>query len=309
VLVSQNSSNPTKKTSAVKTVTLNSANKFSHSNQAQYSVTTIKGDTCLDKKFSLVFYLIQDSSIFLGPNTPTPAITPANIASVIQAFVTPIVNALNAKFSRICVSFENCSTVVIPNWNYNDWDGAIETDALNNWYTENTINLYLPRGDISSICQAGYAYHPDAVPLNSRKRNMVVATGTGSDLFHAFGHFFGLPHTFAETGTTTASPVPPNSVIVTREFVDGSNCSTHGDKFCDTEADPNVPGFVVAPNGHNRYHIFCGYEGTEVDGKGDYYTPPFENYMSFWSQCSCRYSQEQYNHMAKTILTKRMYLH
>ena len=309
ILVSQNTATPSKKTRAVKNTSVIASNKFSNSNQVQYSVTTVLGDTCLNKMFSIVFYLVQDSSIALT-NSPSPAITPANIATVIQNTVTPFVNALNAKFSRICVSFTNCSTVVIPNFNYKDWNNDIEAEALDNWYTENTINIYLTNGISNSPCLGDYAYIPDALPPNSKKRNIVVTTGVGPNLFHAFGHFFGLPHTFAETGTTTAAPTPTNPLIITREFVDGSNCKTHGDGFCDTEADPNIPGTPLAPNGHGvRYHFFCSYLGSEVDGKGDYYTPPFENYMSFWSLCMCRYSQEQYNYMARYIFKNRLYLH
>ncbi|MCC6372188.1 MAG: hypothetical protein IT236_14385 [Bacteroidia bacterium] len=269
---------------------------LSNSTTIQNMVQSMDHDTCLDKKFSVVFYLINDSNFTYNAST---------LPTVITTDLTPVINLLNATFKRICVSFENCSTVVIPDYNYNKWDLVAENVVTNIWFTENTINIYVPKVITYSPCQSDYAYLPSA-GSPTLHQNFIVTQGAGPLLLHAMGHFFGLPHTFAEinpTLTTLASPSPTNSSIVSREFVDRSNCYLHGDGFCDTEADPEFNGTF------NKKHIYCDYNGLSVDGKGQYYIPPVDNYMSFYDKCMCLYSQEQYNFMARTILQKRMYLH
>lgn len=97
-------------------------------------------------------------------------------------------------------------------------------------------------------------------------------------LAHEVGHVLGLPHTHGPTNTGT-----------TTELVDGSNCATHGDRFCDTPADPNLLGLV---NGS------CSYTGTGTDANGDMYQPDVTNIMSYGrSSCIDKFSQEQLDHM------------
>lgn len=263
-------------------------------NTVQNLVTSLKHDTCLDKKFSLVFYVIQDSLF---------SKTAAGSATDIAARV----NFLNTLFKRICVSFEHCKTVIIPNYTYNKWThNVVDPIVTSTWFVENTINVYLPDEVESSPCQNDYAYMPDSPSVSSPK-NVIVLNDTHDHMAHAFGHFFGLQHTFAEIHPTPpALPAPTHWMVVSHEFVDGSNCGINGDGICDTEADP----FPWRGPVFNKYHYFCGYNGDVKDGKGAYYTPPFDNYMSFYSSdCRCRFTQEQYNRMAYIIMTKRMYLH
>ncbi len=82
-------------------------------------------------------------------------------------------------------------------------------------------------------------------------------------LSHELGHVVGLPHTHGYTNSGT-----------TDELADGSNCDTHGDRFCDTPADPNLLGVV---NGA------CGYTGTAKDANGMAYAPDTRNIMSYTS--------------------------
>ena len=86
-------------------------------------------------------------------------------------------------------------------------------------------------------------------------------------LSHELGHVMGLPHThgYTNSGTTT-------------ELVDGSNCATDGDRFCDTPADPNLLGKVSGG---------CVYTGTARDANGMAYQPLTDNVMSYSnSQCA-----------------------
>lgn len=265
------------------------------------NLSGIRHDTCINKKFSVVVYVFENYSM-------TIASTSLNIIN--SNYIPTKINYLNNLFKRICVSFEHCRTVIIPNWEFGKWrNEAVDNSVYNNYSTENTINLYLVETINFTKCQADYGYMPDQ-PTALNPKNMVVSQLTappGPDLAHAFGHFFGLYHTHHEINGSPASPPPPavsgSIQIVSNEFVDGSNCNLYGDGICDTEADP-----APANSTFNQNHIMCDYNGGLQDGKGNFYTPPFDNFMSYYS-CRCRYTQQQYNKMVETILTKRMYLH
>jgi ELWxxDGT repeat protein len=94
-------------------------------------------------------------------------------------------------------------------------------------------------------------------------------------LSHELGHVMGLPHTHGYTNTGT-----------TDELADGSNCTTAGDRFCDTPADPNLLGLV---NGA------CAYVGTGKDARGMPYHPLPDNIMSYTnSNCADSLTPMQY---------------
>jgi hypothetical protein len=269
--------------------------------QTQNLVSTLKHDTCINKKFSIVFYLIEDSI-----NTYT---NPVNVNNFISASIVPVINTLNLAFKRICVSFQNCSTVVIPNYPYNTWtQNIIEPVVTNNWYTTKTINFYLPAG-LSGAGgvnnSAGYTYMPGA-PGNN-KDIIVMSKAQLSNtvtLMHLFGHFFGLPNTQDEIG----SPVIPGPVAPSGsyEYFDRTNCYTNGDGFCDTEADCYPANFNNTTPPIPPCHLDYGH----VDGLGKYYTPPVDNFMSEYNKlCRCKFTQEQWNFMARVMITSRFYLH
>src|ERR1044072_4163595 len=86
-------------------------------------------DTCLNKKLSIIFHVVLDSSNNTG-------ISPGDL--------TTCVNNLNNYFKRICITFMNCSTNYIPNYNYNEWNGPIhEPMVFPNYYVDSTINIYV----------------------------------------------------------------------------------------------------------------------------------------------------------------------
>jgi len=273
-------------------------------------VSTTIHDTCLNRRFSIVFYLVQDSSYSLNPiNTST--------------IITPMINALNAAFKPICVEFVACSTVFIPNWSYLELDIKKHGPALfNSYYTPKTINLYYsaivggsPNGEVA------YTYPIPALNSAAQFTDAVITGWNGPPyptptnipaLIHAFGHFFGLPDTWAEINPgTPANPPPPvtSPTITSMEWATrgaNANCYIHGDGFCDTEADPFGANTGVNPY-RNKLEA-CGYKYGLKDGNGDYYFPPVDNYMSYY-KCRCKFSQEQYNFMAHFIMTRRNYLH
>ncbi|PBQ34045.1 hypothetical protein CNR22_20430 [Sphingobacteriaceae bacterium] len=307
---------------ATKEAPKTSQKKYQPANTQAALVNKLLHDTCLDKKFSVVFYLIQDTTFNLLNTTNTP---------IIQAKLNSVITILNNAFSNICVSFEYCKLVVIPDYNYDKWkpfgNGQV---AMNNYYMENTLGIYLPNELVPAlpdVPENNYAYtSTPATPTTPPAINGIVvqyidvakpnALGfKGEGLLHAMGHFFGLPHTYAEINPGTAAavtPQPPTNVstpIGTREFVNRinmQNCEEHGDGFCDTEADP-YPSVATTQTFVSATWNCSNTKGLK-DGHGDFYLPPCDNLMSHYG-LRCRFTQQQYNYMAYFILKNRMYLH
>lgn len=294
----------------------NSTSQITSANTAFAS--SVLSDTCLDKKFSVVFYLINDSASNIVLSNP-----PTYAGFQLQL----LINQMNAAFAPICVSFEHCKTVIIPVYPFNRWRaGAVGHNVTSTWYTENTINIYIPRQVLSispdppDYC---YAYTlPNDSTLKPRDA-IILDSGSvyqgnsvnfiGAPMLHAIGHYFGLPHTFDEINPgAPANPPPPagccSPAINTKEFVDRTdfnNCHTHGDGFCDTDADPYPSSTSTS---YKRSPKDCSGAPGLKDGKGNFYKPPTDNFMSFYG-CRCRYSREQLNFMARYMMTKRKYLH
>ena len=94
-------------------------------------------------------------------------------------------------------------------------------------------------------------------------------TRNESTFAHELGHFFGLPHTHTKGD----------------ELVDGSNCTSAGDGFCDTPADPNL---------NNKVNEDCEYFGTNRDANGAAYTPLTNNMMAYTKfECRTSFTREQ----------------
>ncbi|MCG9880423.1 MAG: zinc-dependent metalloprotease [Bacteroidia bacterium] len=93
-------------------------------------------------------------------------------------------------------------------------------------------------------------------------------------LAHELGHFFNLPHTFYgwEGGSS----------FLEIEKVDGSNCRTAGDGFCDTKAD-----YVST-----RWACPLAYQLTDPNNVS--FKPDSSFYMNYaFDACQSRFSQEQ----------------
>lgn len=163
-------------------------------------------------------------------------------------------------------------------------DGArldVCLDATNAWYRDARVRFYR--------CGAFEAFDAGAHPvLVKRTVNIAVhwqADGCGSTvgtyvfvnaacertleniISHELGHVLGLAHTHGDSNLGT-----------TDELVDGSNCTTAGDRLCDTPADPNLL---------RRMGEHCDYIGTELDANGMAYAPLTDNIMSYTnSECA-----------------------
>ncbi len=201
-----------------------------------------------------------------------PGVTPTQIAACVQL--------LNNVWRPICIKFLNCSTNFIPNWNYNKWyQPYSEPTALGNYFVPNCINIFVVDSIKIPAGASGYASTFSHIVI---EKSVLVSTTA----IHEMGHVFGLPHTW-----------PPAGEVVKR-----TNCYSTGDGFCDTDADCYPTGFsMLNPN--------CTFLPGPTDGAGDYYIPPLDNYMTYFKNCRCRFTQEQYNFMALEFITGGTFLH
>lgn len=109
----------------------------------------------------------------------------------------------------------------------------------------------------------------------------------GTTITHELGHFFSLPHTF--NGWEGGNIPGPGQL----ELVNGSNCSTSGDYFCDTPAD-----YLS-----DRWN--CPYIGSKTDPNGTPYNPDPTFYMSYASDvCTNRFSNLQIGAMQANANTR-----
>lgn len=222
---------------------------------------------CLDKKFSIVVHIVRDS---LGD------------PSIQEPDILINIDTLNNYFTPICVSFEVCEFKYIDDWRYDDFDvDSHWVEMQVKYHEEERINIFYvggitnPNSDCSYSDQ-GYITNTDSSGLVIKKDGNNCYQDNLKALVHEMGHYFGLSNSFEGT-----------------ELVDGSNCTTDGDKICDTPADP---GGTCDP-------ATCKFLDMSTDGNGDYFTPHVGNAMSsFPGACMCQFSYEQLLYMAKFYL-------
>lgn len=146
-----------------------------------------------------------------------------------------------------------------------DWAGGY--DMMVNLNESAVINTYIVN-NAAGAC--GYAYYPNTGPNGGGIVLAKSCSGVGNSTFaHELGHYFSLPHTFDQWDTDP-------------EYVDGTNCETTGDFFCDTRAD-----FL-------DYRWNCPYNLTTLDPNGDPYNPDGTNFMSYSNEpCATNLSSQQ----------------
>ncbi|MBA3704347.1 MAG: T9SS type A sorting domain-containing protein [Bacteroidetes bacterium] len=133
-------------------------------------------------------------------------------------------------------------------------------------------------GEADGAC--GWASLPGSVNARVVLGNSCVTNGTTME--HELGHYFGLQHTHAG-GELVARPGSGKP----------TNCTTDGDGFCDTPADPTLSGVSVS----STTCLITSAMG--VDANGDTYVPDAQNIMSYSPQKACRttFSKEQIEYM------------
>jgi hypothetical protein len=189
---------------------------------------------------------------------------------------------LNVAYAPANIQFYECSRAYVNNDTYYDFDQSQEAALAGAYEVSNVVNVFHCNSvgnGASSYC--GYAYFPGGQDRIFMSNGCI---NNGSTFIHEFGHYFSLYHTH-QSGN---------------ELVNGSNCTTAGDRICDTEADPNLSGSVNSS---------CVYTGSATDANGDSYTPPTRNIMSY-SRKSCRteFTDGQIARLRYSAINDRGYL-
>lgn len=200
-----------------------------------------------------------------------------------------LINQINSFYINSDIEFVHQGEVNYINsddlWDFNTGDEGVaavgnDISGVINVYFFNTIS-----SSSNKLC--GYTRFP---PSSDRVFVAYSCVLNGkTTLEHELGHYFTLFHTHGTTNTGT-----------TDELVNGSNCSTAGDRLCDTPADPNLTGKVNSD---------CIYTGTAQDANGDFYKPMVSNIMSYApDHCQNKFTPDQYARIREGFEDGRAYL-
>jgi hypothetical protein len=162
-------------------------------------------------------------------------------------------------------------------WDQTFWDGYSMISSQNVY---GNVNIYWV-GSIENGTIAGY-FSPGADGI---VMNIGSSAPTSNTLPHEVGHFFSLPHTFLgwEGGN-----VPPSSQ---QERVDGTNCNSAGDGFCDTPPD------------YAHYRWSCPSAGPFQDPDSTEFFVVDSFFMSYGgNSCRDRFSGEQQDAMEAYLI-------
>lgn len=197
-----------------------------------------------------------------------------------------LVCELNQRFAPMQISyFLDDSVTHINNSLYTNPSAPYVNQLMNQYNRPRVCNIYMVP-NLTGLC--GYTYFPNQGPAQGRG-GIVLKNGCSlpgnSDPTHEMGHYFSLLHTFQDWNTANA------------EFVNGSNCATKGDHFCDTRAD------------WQDFRWNCPYTGSRQDPNGDYYMPDSSLYMGYSNApCPSRFSAQQQAAIIYSRINDRPYL-
>lgn len=214
--------------------------------------------------------------------------TSAGLGGPSMNLVQNAIDRTNAVYINSNIEFFICGEInYINNSTFHNFNSSNQGILTNTYDVPKVINLYL-MGSVSTstgpVC--GYTYLPPG------GNHIFIANNclSGATLPHELGHYFSLLHTHGGSNTGT-----------TYELVNGNNCTTHGDRLCDTPADPNLSWSGMMSG--------CTYVGTVRDANGDLYRPMVENIMAYSpGGCKDRFSAQQYAQIAASYAADRNYL-
>ncbi len=178
-----------------------------------------------------------------------------------------------------------------------------------NFNQPNVLNVYI--ADLSQYSGAGFAIcgfarfpgsgsAPPGGGINSRGSMFIGLSGclTNNTASHEAGHYFGLLHPHQ---TTDQAPAAAGAERVLRVAVPGKNapnCTTAGDRLCDTQAD-FIGGTPPAGTGWSNCNSVSG---TLRDINNDRFRPDSSLIMSYApSNCTNRFSAQQLSQMEFTL--------
>ena len=198
-----------------------------------------------------------------------------NLNYMYQAFCE-----LNERFAEtgfIFYIFEDVN--YIDNTDYYEHNFLDGGEMMDEYNVNNVLNVYFV-SDPAGNC--GY-FSPSDDGVAVAKS---CAMPNGTTITHEFGHFFSLPHTFY--GWEWGTPDDED-----QEWVNGANCNSSADGFCDTPPDYlpyrwNCPGPL------------------QTDPFGDTFYADGSLYMSYSNdECTSRFSEEQMDAMRANLLGPR----
>ncbi|MEZ4885254.1 MAG: hypothetical protein R3E32_11050 [Chitinophagales bacterium] len=194
---------------------------------------------------------------------------------------------LNDDFTDTGIQFYSASDfhyIVKPGY-YSQFEVSQGLEMMSIHNFPDVINVYIV-GKAAGLCGYYAPGYDGIVVIKS-----CIESGDNT-LAHEVGHYFSLPHPFL--GWENGKTPPPHQ----QELVDGSNCATTGDYFCDTRAD----------YASNRWN--CPYSGKpKYDPNGELMDPDETLFMSYsYDHCSTRFSAEQAEAMVGNIFQNRSYL-
>ena len=197
---------------------------------------------------------------------------------------------LNETFSGGFMEFFLCNGIdYINDDTFYHFKSSEEKSMVDTNYITGAINIYftdhIKNSSDESIC--GYTYNKQDYDVIIMQNECAT---NNSSLAHEIGHYFSLIHTHGV-----------NNSCMTKELVNGSNCSSEGDQICDTPADPKL----TTTNVNN----FCRYIGTETDENGDTFNPDTKNIMSYSMKgCRSHFTEEQLARIYAYYMTTKTYL-
>lgn len=221
--------------------------------------------------------------------------TSTGTGGISEATLQDEMDKLNAAYAPADVQFYECSRAYVNNDTYYNFDRADEAAFAPTYEVSNVVNIFFCNSVTSggsSIC--GYADFPGDGDRIFMSNGCVGTIGGNvqSTFIHEFGHYFSLYHTHQDYNSPT---------LTNRERVDGSNCTTKGDRICDTPADPRL--------GSSNVNSSCLYTGTATDPNGDTYAPNPRNVMSYsLKQCRDFFSAGQIARIRYSAINDRSYL-
>jgi len=183
--------------------------------------------------------------------------------------------------NNLCFAYMGLRYIYDTNINKNIVaDSTPSAALLNPWRLPNCITIFY---QTSLLKKGGGTYGGYAYGIPSNACSVAKGNIGGTTISHEIGHCLGLIHT-QETNKN-----------VNFENINGDNCSTVGDRVCDTPADPfERPCAQITA---------CVYTGGCTDGNGQSnYTPPYNNIMSYWCT-STSFTNGQYARVNSYINT------
>ena len=228
---------------------------------------------CLEKNFNVKVVMTVDSAM------RQPLLTEEQVEQLLED--------ASHYFSPICMSFSSCSYDVLPNYSYSQLTRIQRRQEMAIVYHHpRRITLFVVNELHDGLC--GYS---NLGGLNTRNRAQIFlsrscADGLAEQFAHHMGTLLGLLDTHHDLGS---------------ELADGSNCATHGDRICDTPADPF--GMSIDDQQDisdipldSLLDIFiheCAFVWEGRDDNEDFYNPNTTNMMSPYP-CKCAFTREQF---------------